>query len=155
MSFEHSAVEVADKIIRLSNEMEQPATPMQVQKLVYFSHAWLLGLGYGPLFRDPVESWQYGPVVREVYHSLKHHGAQPIREPILGQESQFSEAERNMMVAVVAQYGGIDALELSRMTHAPGSPWDQTYQRDPRSQIIHNHVIAEYHADLIRQRSEA
>lgn len=155
MSLEHSAVEVADKIIRLSNEREHPATPMQVQKLMYFSHAWLLGFGYGPLFRDPVESWQYGPVVREVYHVLKRHGANQIREPILDQEAQFAEDERRMMQMIVAQYGEIDALELSRMTHAPGSPWDQTYQRDPRSQIIHNHVIAEYHAELIRKRRQA
>ena len=71
MGAQHTALAVADKLIRLAREAEIPITPMQVQKLAYFSHAWSLGLGYGPLFQDAVESWQYGPVIRSVYHALK------------------------------------------------------------------------------------
>ena len=67
MGVQHTALAVADTLVRLARENEIPITPMQVQKLTYFSHAWNLGLGYGPLFQDAVESWQYGPVIRSVY----------------------------------------------------------------------------------------
>lgn len=152
MGAQHTALAVADKLIRLSVEEETPITPMQVQKLTYFCHAWMLGLGYGPLFQDAVEAWQYGPVIRAVYHALKHRRAGPVREPVLEQAATFTEQEENLIRVVWSRYGKLNGLQLSRMTHVDGSPWSQTRQRDPRSQIIHNHVIRNYYAGLIAER---
>ena len=153
MGLEHSAVSVTDKIIRLSLENESPVTPMQAQKLTYFCHAWALGLGLGPLFQDAVEAWQYGPVVRSVYHALKHHGGDEILQPIFEQGEQFEDREESLIRLVWERYGRFDGLTLSRMTHAPGSPWDQIHRQDQRSQIIHEHVIRDYYAGIIRERT--
>ena len=152
MGAQHDAMAVADKIIRLSLEDETPITPMQVQKLTYFCHAWMLGLGYGPLFQDAVESWKYGPVIRALYHSLKQYGGERIAEPVLRDSANFAEQEDRIIRTIWRQYGQLDAIRLSRMTHAEGSPWDQTYKRDKRSQIIHNHIIRDYYAALIEKR---
>lgn len=152
MGAQHTAMAVADKIIRLSLEDETPVTPMQVQKLTYFCHAWMLGLGYGPLFQDAVESWQYGPVIRALYHSLKSYGGDRITRPYLEQPTEFSELEDRVIRVVWRQYGHMSGVRLSRMTHASGSPWDQTYQENKRSQIIHNHTIRDYYAALIEER---
>ena len=151
LSAQHTALAVADKLIRLAREAETPITPMQVQKLAYFSHAWNLGLGYGPLFQDAVESWQYGPVIRSVYHALKPYGDVPVAEPILVDEEAFTPLESTVINAIYKQYGELDGLKLSQMTHAEGSPWQETYLRDKRSTIIHNHVIRDYYAGLIKQ----
>ena len=155
MSAQHTAVAVADKIIRLSIKDENPVTPLQVQKLTYFCHAWMLGLGFGPLFRDPVESWQYGPVVREVYHALKHHGKSYVRKPLLRSSEEFSPCEESVIQTVWEKYGSLGGLQLSSLTHAKGSPWQQTYQRDRRSQIIHTNNIRNYHANLIEEAKRA
>ena len=155
MGAQHTALAVADKIIRLSVEDETPITPMQTQKLTYFCHAWMLGFGYGPLFQDAVESWQYGPVIRALYHALKHYGGNRITQPILDQPAEFTEREERIIKVIWRQYGQLDGIRLSRMTHAAGSPWEQTYQRDRRRQIIHNHVIRDYYAALIEQRRAA
>ena len=155
MGAQHTAMAVADKIIRLSLEDETPVTPMQIQKLTYFCHAWMLGLGYGPLFQDAVESWQYGPVIRALYHSLKGYGADRITQPYLEQPAEFSEVEERVIRVIWQQYGHLSGVQLSRMTHASGSPWDQTYQKEKRSQIIHNHMIRDYYAALIEQRRAA
>ena len=152
MGAQHSAVAIADKIILLSLEDEVLITPMQVQKLTYFCHAWMLGLGNGPLFQDAVESWQYGPVIRAVYHALKQHGRNRITEPILDRPAVFAEVEERIIRVIWRQYGQMDGIGLSRMTHATGSPWDQTYKKEKRSQIIHNHVIRDYYAALIEKR---
>lgn len=153
MGAQHTALDVADKIIRLSIAEETPITPMQAQKLTYFCHAWMLGLGYGALFRDAVESWRYGPVIRELYHSVKQYGAGHITGTILGEPANFAEHEERVISAIWRQYGQLDGLSLSSMTHAPGSPWEQTYQRDKRSQIIHNHTIRDYYGALIAARN--
>ena len=151
MGATHTALAVADQLVRLSIEDEKPVTPMQVQKLTYFCHAWCLGLGYGPLFQDAVESWQYGPVVRSLYHVLKHYGGQPVRETLLQQPADFTRTERGIIKAVWRQYSDIDGVRLSQMTHAPCSPWHQTFQQDKRSQIIHNHVIRDYYMALAKE----
>ena len=152
MGAQHNALAVADKLVRLSLEEENPVTPMQVQKLSYFCHAWMLGLGHGPLFQDAVESWQYGPVIRALYHALKRHGRKHITEPLLDRPAQFSDQEDKIIRVIWQRYGHLDGGRLSRMTHATGSPWEQVYQGDKRSQIIHNHVIGDYYAALIEQR---
>ena len=152
MGVQHTALAVADTLVRLARENEIPITPMQVQKLTYFSHAWTLGLGYGPLFQDAVESWQYGPVIRSVYHALKSYGDAPVTEPILVDEESFTPLESRVINVIYKQYGELDGLKLSQMTHAEGSPWQQTYLKDKRSAIIHNHVIRDYYAELIDKR---
>jgi uncharacterized phage-associated protein len=149
---QHTALAVADKLIRLSLEGENLITPMQAQKLTYFCHAWMLGTGNGPLFQDAVESWQYGPVIRSVYHALKHHGRNRIREGLLPQPDEFSEVEEGIIKTVWRLYGSIDGIQLSRMTHAEGTPWHQTYSRGTQTQIIHNHVIRDYYADILKVR---
>ena len=148
----HTALAVADRIIHLSLEDEIPVTPMQVQKLTYFCHAWMLGLGYGPLFQDAVESWRYGPVIRSLYHALKHYGSNCITQQLLDKPAAFTEQEERIIKVIWRQYGQLDGTRLSRMTHAAGSPWQQTYQKDERSQIIHNHVIRDYYSSLVEQR---
>ena len=151
MGAQHTAMAVADKIIRLSLKDETPVTPMQIQKLTYFCHAWMLGLGYGPLFQDAVESWKHGPVIRALYHSLKNYGGDRITRPYLEQPAEFNELEERVIRVIWQQYGHLSGERLSRMTHASGSPWDQTYRKDKRSQIIQNHVIRDYYAALIKK----
>ena len=127
---------------------------MQVQKLTYFCHGWMLGLGYGPLFQDAVESWQYGPVIRSVYHHLKGYGRHPVSKPLLESPDDFNQVEERVIQAVWQGYGGYGGVRLSQMTHADGSPWEQTYQQDKRSQIIHNHVIRDYYKNMVKGRGK-
>jgi uncharacterized phage-associated protein len=152
MGAQQTALAVADKIIRLSIDDETLITPMQAQKLTYFCHAWMLGLGHGPLFQDAVESWQYGPVIRSLYHTLKHYRGNRITQPILNKPAAFTELEERIIQVIWRQYGHLDGLRLSSMTHASDSPWEQTYRKDKRSQIIHNHLIRDYYAALAEQR---
>ena len=152
MGARHTALAVADKLVRLSMQDEIPITPMQTQKLTYFCHAWMLGLGHGPLFQDAVESWKHGPVIRALYHELKQYGADRITRPIWDEPASFTNPEEQVIKVVWQRYGQLDGLRLSRMTHVEGSPWEQTYRRDKRRQIIHNHVIRDYYAGLINQR---
>ena len=93
-----------------------------------------------------MESWQYGPVIRSVYHALKSYGDAPVTEPILVDEESFTPLESRVINVIYKQYGELDGLKLSQMTHAEGSPWQQTYLKDkrvPLSQPRNQGLLAE------------
>jgi len=50
-----------------------------MQKLVYFCEGWHLAVFGESLVQEQFEAWQRGPVVPDLYHSLKRFGANPIR----------------------------------------------------------------------------
>ena len=156
MGAQHSALDIADYIVRLSIRDEIPVTHMQIQKLTYFCHAWMLGWGKGPLFYDAVESWQYGPVIRALYHSLKHYKNKPVINTLRAEPAELDSRERSVIDAVWQSYGEVDGIRLSKLTHAEGTPWHQTYSKGKQSQIIPNFLITNYYSEIIsRFRAQA
>ncbi|HQS97664.1 MAG TPA: DUF4065 domain-containing protein, partial [Novosphingobium sp.] len=68
-----------DRSVAIANEFLRKAgavglTQMQLQKLVYFSHGWALGLTEQPLTTDGPEAWAYGPVYPDLYDHTKFFG---------------------------------------------------------------------------------
>src|SRR5688500_7025998 len=119
----HDPRSVARYLLWLAGRGPDPSvTPMQLLKLVYISHGWMLGLHGRPLLNEPVEAWRYGPVVPSVYRAYKRYGGGPIAE-VPSQEPQgFSDDEREVMRQVWQKYGQFSGIKLSTMTHQPTSP---------------------------------
>ena len=122
-------------------------TPMQLLKLVYICHGWTLGLSGLPLFRDPVEAWRYGPVVPAVYREYRRFGGGtilcPVQQPARG---AFSPREQSIIGQVLEKYGSFTGLELSALTHQPGSPWHITR----KAGVVHisNDLIEQHYKQL-------
>jgi uncharacterized phage-associated protein len=147
-------------------------TPMKLQKLVYFAHGWYLALKDEPLIADGIQAWQYGPVIVKLYHKLKEHQNSPVTEPIVEHDlvrengkpahplriativhSLDDLPSEKPFVTVLLQriwniYGQHDAIQLSKMTHEEGSPWDQTLKkfggRLPQNAQIPNEIIRDF-----------
>lgn len=85
MNNKYTAIDIANYIIWYVNNNfanEYPLTPLKLQKILYYVHASFLVKNEGnPLFKEKVEKWQYGPVVREVYFEFKAHGTDHIHFP--------------------------------------------------------------------------
>ena len=77
-----SARAVANELIELAKQEGRAFTPLQLLKLVYIAHGWMLGLRQKPLIRDRIEAWKYGPVIPALYHDLKRYGADFVQAPI-------------------------------------------------------------------------
>ena len=123
-------------------------TPLQVNKLVYFCHGWMLGLHKKPLIREYVEAWAYGPVVPIVYRALKNFGGEPISDPIAGvPEADFDEFEDDLVKQVCEKYGRLSGIRLSALTHAPGTPWEQVWKPQSRNLVIPNELIQRHYAE--------
>ena len=145
----HDAMALANRLI---DQSEHPLTPMQIIKLVYICHGWMLGLYKRPLIRQPVEAWRYGPVVSDVYQGFKRYGGEHIREPTgFNAEEEFDEYEEDLYRQVVEKYGDLSGIALSSITHATGTPWHIVWHRNGQNAVIPNDLIQEYYTQKAKR----
>jgi uncharacterized phage-associated protein len=97
-----------------------PLSAMKLQKLVYYSQAWSTVWDDRPLFRERIEAWANGPVVRELYDL--HRGQFEVRTWPQGNPQALDEEQRSTVDAVLEYYGPRNAQVLSDMTHRE-EPW--------------------------------
>ena len=152
----HDARAVANQMIRKGIRDGNPFTPLQVIKLTYLCQAWMLGMFGRRMYHQEVEAWQYGPVIADVYHSVKKYGDRPVRKTIKAVPANFDGDEQHILDQVYKVYGGWTGIKLSRLTHAPGSPWYKTKQDNPlgRNVVIQEGLIRNYYAGKL-ERSKA
>ena len=139
----------AEQILWLRRGTE--TTPMHVLKLVYISHGWTLGLYDRSLINEPAEAWRYGPVVPSVYHLYKSFRGDPITTEPVDRSDAFDDEQRDVIEQVHEVYGDFTALQLSALTHKPGTPWDVTYREYGAGVIIRNELIRDYYKRLAEQ----
>lgn len=114
--------------------------PLKIQKLVYCLHGWHLATRNAPAVGERFQAWPYGPVLSSLYHEFKASGSKPI-EAYATEVDPISGKYRSMMVAledasfqevfnaVWNRYKGLNGLQLSALTHAPGTPWKKARDR--------------------------
>jgi uncharacterized phage-associated protein len=127
---------VANSFLQTAHWDGQEITPMKLQKLVYFAHGWHLAIKDSPLLREHVQAWSYGPVIPSLYHSFKEYGNDPITNLTREWDGEEFSAPlvtdgevKALLSRVWEVYGRFTAIQLSKMTHEPGSPWDVTWRR--------------------------
>lgn len=139
---------VAEDFLFLANQERRPLTPMQVQKLAYIAHGWQLGIAGRPLVNEPIEAWQYGPVIPSLYRRYKHYGSSPIDECPSERPTSLDEEEHDLIDQVWKGYGNRSGVSLSALTHEPGTPWYITIQQSGRGAVISNDLIEDYYRRL-------
>jgi uncharacterized phage-associated protein len=154
-----SALAVANEFIRLAAEDGRTLTPLQLIKLVYIAHGWMLGLYHRPLINDRIEAWKYGPVIPRLYRELKKYGAGSvpgkISEGRFSSTSPLDEHERDLIRQVYNIYGKRTGVQLSQITHERGTPWDTTWEPDLMGVPISNDLIEEHYRRLADERNSA
>lgn len=146
----YSAKAVANYFLDKDDDISQ----MKLHKLLYFAQGWHLAVREGPLFKEPIEAWQYGPVVPSIWYEFKDFGSRPITSkaqrfdakrmvPFTPKIADADEATQRLLDRVWEEYGHLSAVELSQMTHEAETPWSRTRKENegtlgpeiPRSQI--------------------
>ena len=151
----HDSRAIANRFLALAEERHDTLTPMQVLKLVYIAHGWRLGLYGTPLIKDNVEAWQYGPVIPVLYNSMRAFGGSPVRGLLAvdRDDPTLRPGERSVIDQVYNIYGRMSGPALSRLTHAPDTPWDQTY-RPGRFGLVISDDLIEDHYERLAERGE-
>ena len=144
---------MANYFIEQSIADGKPFTPLHIQKLVFFAHAWVLGLYHQPLLEREFEAWTYGPVMPAIYHNLSYYGGDPVTQSILARKTPFDEQETSILAQIYDIYGKFDGLQLSAMSHTPGWSWDRTWKKYSRQAVIPDDLIERYFEDIYRNRT--
>ena len=137
----HTAMEIAKYVIDKCTGENHPISNMQLQKLLYCIQKSFLQKG-GPAFRDNIEAWLIGPVVREVYHTYCGYGASRIR---MRYEVNLEPNYREVINPIVEEKRDLNPWEFTEEIYALGSAWDATYENGRGSY----RVIS---LDLIREK---
>lgn len=137
---------VANYLIERARDEGRDVTPLHVNKLVYFCHAWMLAIHHRPLLKEPVEAWPRGPVVPDVYDSLRRFGGEPINRLIPAPDEDFDSDAQRIIDEVWEKYGKLRDTQLSGMSHARGTPWHETWQKRKRYAVIPDPVLERYYA---------
>ena len=149
----HSAVDVAYKMLHIAQTQGIELSNLQVQKLVYIAHGYLLGWIGKPLISDTVQAWKYGPVIEEVYAEFKKYGSNKIPISSMKEEqvqSFFNKEEGECLSGVLSLYGKKDAMDLINITHQQSTPWDDIWNKQGGK----NQYFAEIPNRLIKQHYE-
>ena len=131
----YKAVQVAHWIIGEATRQGLKITPMQLQKILYYCQGWQLGMTGKPLFDDPVQAWQHGPVVHSVYDLYRRFG----RYPIAPNTSEAPAEIAGLIRHCVKEKGSFSAYTLREMTHN-----ETPYLSTPRNGEITQDVMKDF-----------
>lgn len=150
----HDPRTVANWFIQRGIAEGNPLTHIEVQKLLYFSHGWMLGIHGESLVSGDWEAWHYGPVLPEIYFRLNRYQGAPISELLLDASAdEFSERERTILQGVY-DYRLLGTFTLVDISHDPKGPWYRVRNNGKGSNVIHNRAIRRYFAYLHSRRGE-
>jgi uncharacterized phage-associated protein len=161
----YEAKATANYLLDLAKAQGKQIDPMQMQKLTYFAHGWCLGLENAPLVTERIEAWRYGPVIRELYSAFRDVGSRAITHPaydVLFRDDEFvfnapsiddeeedgqvdREFARRLLDEIWKVYGGFSGIQLSNLTHEPGTPWYETWHSsNKRNAVISDELMSKY-----------
>lgn len=113
-----SVFDVASYILHSLGKM----TTMKLHKLLYYAQAWNLVWEEKPLFKEKIEAWANGPVIRELFNFHKGMYEIEASDITLGNISKIPESYLENIDSVLSFYGNKSAQWLIDQTHFE-SPW--------------------------------
>lgn len=126
---------LANTVLKKAFEESINITPMKLQKLLYFIYRDYLQNTNNPLFKEDFLVWKYGPVLSSVYYEFNSFGANPINRfarDAKGKVFWANNSDKQLTKSINTvwnKYKGLSGIELSQITHKPGSAWYKAYQQ--------------------------
>lgn len=149
---------IADFFLEKASQEARALTPMQLIKLVYIAHGWHLGYFGQPLISEPVQAWKFGPVIRSLYNQLKRFGSGAVMGKLAPFASAFGGIDQRvqpLLENVWNAYKNYSGLQLSTLTHQPGTPWYVTWHERGGSRTMGAMISNEDIRQHYRQRISA
>lgn len=127
-SSKYNISDITDYIIlRLNSDEEFSLVNLKLQKLLYYTQAWNLGIKGQSLFDGKFEAWIHGPVNRTVYNRFKDTKSLYsliTTEDVLNKEALhiLDKEDSSFVNYILENYAGCNGVELEAMTHSE-LPW--------------------------------
>lgn len=148
--------DAAATIIRSSRSIDA----LKLQKLLFIAAGEYLAMTGHTMFEEPIEAWDYGPVVHSVYTAYKStEGERAITEPVQGDPDNLNDTARCCCESVVATYGHLTGPQLIRVTHEM-RPWRESYRQgayrtEIPSQLVYDHFSQSPSAEQLAEALSA
>ncbi len=139
--------QIGRSFLDLARSEGKSLTVLQLIKLTYLAHGWLLGLYGRPLLEDDVEAWPLGPVLRRLYNSVRHYGKDLVVSIDHEGSPDLDKDARSIVEQVFKVYGDKPGTFLSALTHEKGTPWYETWERYGKHAVIPQDLIQEHFAE--------
>lgn len=151
----YSPLEIAAYFIVKSVSERRYLTPIQIMKLCYFAHGYKLAIDDKPLVDETVQAWKYGPVFKDLYHTLKLYGNKRITNLPATMEYDsylYEEGDLEILDAVYESLSDMDGMSLSDLTHEEGTPWSRVWNdvgQKKNFTPINDDIIKEYFKGIL------
>ena len=146
----YSANQIASAFVDKAIKEKSYLTHMKLQKLIYIANGIHLARNGQPLIIEPIETWDYGPVVQSVYQNYKIFGSSQISvnafEGLIPEVKLDDNAKKSIDDAWTVGKG-VDGIQLSNWTHKEGSPW--TIAKEKSLPVIPNDEMKSYFETFI------
>jgi uncharacterized phage-associated protein len=123
------------------DEAVSDMNPMKLQKLLYYCQCYSLGFTGQPLFGDPIEAWQYGPIVRRVYKEYQEYKGKYFPLDLVESPPNIDDYSSAVARLVMRDKGKFSAIALMKMTHQENA-WRESW-RKIKDVYAHNHLVGE------------
>ena len=139
--------DVANFFIAIAGDMADAGlgdamTNLRLQKILYYAQGWSLARNGKPLFDEPIEAWQYGPVVPAAYEWYKNSG-RGVLSAKMPSASAFTTEEMELLTDAFAELDQYSTSALVSMTHGADTPWSSARESGKRK-TISNEDIRQY-----------
>lgn len=118
------AIDVAKFFLELAEQEDEPdrLSHLRLQKLLYYAQGWSLALRDKALFKDRIEAWAHGPVVKDLYPCFASYGNESIPSSDFEFTGGLNSGEKELVEAVWDAYKKFSATSLRQMSHNE-EPW--------------------------------
>jgi len=121
---------------------------LKLQKLVYYAQGFHLAITDTPLFQEPIEAWEHGPVCPALYQKYKQYKAGAIPIPYDEETWEiFTEKTREVLAMVYGYYGQFSAWKLRDITH-DDIPWQNARKIKNTTVISHKDMLDYFKTQL-------
>lgn len=124
-----------------SYEIYEGLSHLKLQKLLYYAQGICLSSLNLALFKERIEAWEHGPVIKSVFNEFCNKGREEITladAPCNVEVVRKIEADtkvREILNMTYDNFAIYTAWQLRNMTHEVGTPWYQTYSRGKNKEI--------------------
>lgn len=145
----YPVIDIANKVVANTDSSQgETISNLKLQKILYYLQGFFIAVFDSKLFEEPIEAWQYGPVVKNAYYHFKPFGSSSIS--LTGDETiiDLTKEETELFQQVMEEYGQFSAIKLMNMTHEE-SPWKKTFNEEPQGEISYERLKEYFKTQIV------
>ena len=145
-----SVHDVASYLIAQADKDGNLITHLKLQKLCYYAQGYSLALMAEPMFSEPIEAWEQGPIVRTLHDEYQQYRGTSI--PAADEAPEIEPWRARILDMINQRFGWMSLWELRNRTHSE-LPWQEAWCLEgPDAELDHDAMRDFFRASFRGQR---